>query len=62
MWRKGSGIIPMCEEKGVYNFYLKVGGGKGKIEAVQESINANHINEPNYVLVAFDLRLKQLDK
>ena len=33
--RKDHKIVPLCEERGVYNFYVKAGTSKGKAETVE---------------------------
>ena len=36
-WRNGNGMIPLYEEAGVYNFYVKAGTNKGKVEIIGET-------------------------
>ena len=57
--RKDSGLIPLYEERGVYNFYLKVGGGKGKIEAVTETASGKRLRDCDVDNLSID-ELKEL--
>ena len=36
-YRRGNGMIPLYEEAGVYNFYVKAGTDKGKVEIIGET-------------------------
>ena len=37
---EGSAMIPLYEENGVYNFYLRTGGQAGKVQVLDESTGA----------------------